>query len=622
MFSISNLALAFGARTLFANVNLTLNLGVCYGLVGANGCGKSTFLKILSGLISPSDGIFAKPKNAIIGVLRQDYYHFEKDRIIDVVLMGQEPLWNALCEKEKILSKEELLDEDIENLGNLEDLIEKYDGYSAEGEVSALLEGLGIDKNQQENPLGSLSGGYKIRVLLAQLLFKKPALLLLDEPTNYLDINSIYWLENYLKSFKGAMVVCSHDRSFLNGICHEILDIDYEKISVYKGNYDDFVSQKIEKALQLSSQKEGLEKKQEHLQNYITRFGAKASKASQAQSKLKSLVKIEEEKQQFISKPTSRRYPNFNFPDPKRSSEMIVSLEGIEKSYLPRKILDGVGFEIHKHDKIAIVGPNGVGKSTLLEILNGYIQPDAGQIKWGQSLEVAYFPQHFERELKDALNPLDHLMKNFPLITEQKIRAVLGACLFTKDDVLKSIKALSGGEKARVVMASIMLKNPNVIFADEPTNHLDLEACESLEEAFTHFDGTICVVSHNRYFISQFANRIIEITPRGIFDFKGSYEEYLAKTKQDFLSHHKEEKKQKTPKTETKKPDDKKGKEIQKLENLCQEYEIELSQILERLSKDDFYDKNNKEEVNKVVKRKEEIEKSLKEIYEKLENLL
>ena len=233
--------------------------------------------------------------------------------------------------------------------------------------------------------------------------------------------------------------------------------------SLYKGNYDDFVSQKIEKALQLSSQKEGLEKKQEHLQNYITRFGAKASKASQAQSKLKSLVKIEEEKQQFISKPTSRRYPNFNFPDPKRSSEMIVSLEGIEKSYLPRKILDGVGFEIHKHDKIAIVGPNGVGKSTLLEILNGYIQPDAGQIKWGQSLEVAYFPQHFERELKDALNPLDHLMKNFPLITEQKIRAVLGACLFTKDDVLKFLTKPNVVQNAFEPPVALSVITPKVV---------------------------------------------------------------------------------------------------------------------------------------------------------------
>lgn len=432
MFSVSNLSLKIGSRTLFDKASFSLNEGVCYGLVGANGTGKSTFLKILSGEITPSSGTFSKPKQETVGVLRQDYYHFEQESILDVVLMGKELLWKVFKQKEALLAQDELSDLDIEALGVLEEQIELVKGYEAESEAASLLEGLGIVKGKHLMPLASLSGGYKIRVLLAQLLFKAPSLLLLDEPTNYLDIISIRWLEQYLKNFQGCLVVCSHDRSFLNGICQEILDIDYETITLYRGSYDDFVEQKIQKTLQLGSETESLEKKKKHLEHFVERFGAKATKAKQAQSRLKMISKIEQEQTQFTRKPTSRRYPNFSFSVPDRSSQVILEIVNLSKAFGSHLVLNKVGFQIERGDKIAIVGPNGVGKSTLLEMMMGYLTPDSGEFKWGSSLKIGYFPQQFERELKGYVTPLEYLASKHPLETEQALRSTLGKVLFLK----------------------------------------------------------------------------------------------------------------------------------------------------------------------------------------------
>jgi ATPase subunit of ABC transporter with duplicated ATPase domains len=623
MFSVSNLSLKLGSRTLFDAASFSLNLGVRYGLVGANGTGKSTFLKILSGEITPTSGTFSKPKQESVGVLRQDYYHFEKDAILDVVLMGKELLWKTFKEKDRLLSKEELSNEDIETLGDLEERIEQMKGYEAESEAAALLEGLGILKARHTMPLASLSGGYKIRVLLAQLLFKAPSLLLLDEPTNYLDIISIRWLEQYLKNFPGCLVVCSHDRSFLNGISQEILDIDYETITLYRGTYEDFVEQKIQKTLQLGSESESLEKKKKHLESFVERFGAKATKARQAQSRMKMISKIEQEQTQYSQKPSSRRYPNFTFFAPERSSQVILEIQNLSKAFGSQLVLNSVGFQIERGDKIAIVGPNGVGKSTLLEMMMGYLKPDQGEFKWGSSLKIGYFPQHFERELKDFATPVEYLSSKHPLETEQALRSTLGKVLFSKEDILKKLASLSGGEKARLVLASLMLAKPNFIICDEPTNHLDLESCESLEEALQDFEGTVLCVSHNRHFVSQIASRIIEIKHESFFDFKGSYEEYQEKRGVDFLTYQKAEKVQ----TQSKKPpidclkinQDFSRKQIQELEKQCQDSEVVLDAMNKECAQPDFYLIHNEDEVKSFFKKKEQLEVFILLIYEKLE---
>jgi ATPase subunit of ABC transporter with duplicated ATPase domains len=582
--------------------------------------------------LSPTTGEIVKSKQTTVGVLRQDYYHFEKEKILDVVLMGQPLLWKALHRKHQLLESPDLSNQDIEELGEIEELLQKHGGYEAESEAATLLEGLGIEKEKHEYALKELSGGYKIRVLLAQLLFNHPSLLLLDEPTNYLDIVSIRWLELYLESFKGCVVVCSHDRAFLNQVCKEILDIDYGRVKSYKGNYEDFVEQKAEDVLQQASMLEGVEKKKQHLQSFVDRFGAKASKAGQAQSKLKAIAKLDEEKKGVITQASSRRYPSFHFEMHSRSGVIPLEVIGIEKSFGVKQVLHGVSFEIQRGDKVAIVGPNGIGKSTLLEIITGNIPQDQGEFRWGSSAKVAYFPQYFQREIAQAESAgaktlIEFLTLKHPTTPTEQIRSVLGQMLFPKDDVHKHISRLSGGEKARLIMASIMLTPHNFLIFDEPTNHLDLEACDALTEAINAYEGTVLLVSHNRYFISQVATRMLELTKEEFFDFKGSYEEYLEKRTVDYLNRQQAAKSRKSVPVEKSPKKEKRtspnlDKELKEVEILCQERELELKLLLEEMGDSAFYTTIKEEERNKKIQKKEELEKFLASHYERWEELL
>lgn len=624
MFSIINLSLSLGVRTLFDKANLVLHAGAKYGLVGANGCGKTTFLKILSGEISPTKGEFVKPKQATVGILKQDYYLFETHSIIDVVLMGRKSLWNALCKEQKLLEKPSLSSEDIEELGIVQEKLQQENGYSAESEAAALLEGLGIEGAKHKNSLSTLSGGYKLRVMLAQLLFAKPTLLLLDEPTNYLDIVSIKYLESYIGTIEETVIICSHDRAFLNGACKEILDIDHGLIKAYKGNYDQFEEAKAEELLQRSCALEGINKKQEHLQSFIDRFGAKASKARQAQSKYKAVLKLEEEKQGLNMDASSRRFPDFGLKFAQPSGVVPVEIKSISKSFGEKQVLKNVSFEVHRGDKLGIVGPNGVGKSTLVKILAGKESQDLGEIKWGANIKPAYFPQHSENDVEGFATLLDYLYHHHPTESQQVIRTTLGRVLFSKDDVLKKPGSLSGGEKARLVLAKIMLTGCNFLLVDEPTNHLDLESCESLEEALAEFEGTVIFVSHQRHFISSLATRILELNKEGFFDFKGTYEEYVEKREKDYLIASKAEKQQK-PKDKNipeKTKDKNSSKALREIENLIEKKELELELLLEEIAGHAASGKIASEDHKRLLNKKKELESALSNYYLEWEKLV
>ena len=525
MISISDLSKTYGDRTLFSDFSVQLNAGERYGLVGANGSGKTTLLNILTGDLEASSGKVAIPRRLRLGVLRQDQFLYEDHSILAVTLMGHQELWKVMVEKEKLLAKAET-HFDADRFSELEELVERYDGYSAEARASMILEGLGLPSSIHHDPLSTLSGGFKLRVLLAQVLASEPDALLLDEPTNHLDILSIRWLETFLRDFAGPLVVISHDHRFLDNVVTHILDVDYETVTLYHGNYTRFVDSKKTERSRREKDIAARERDIAEHQKTVDRFRAKASKARQAQSKEKMLEKMADSIEDLA--PSSRRYPNFKFTQVRDSGRDVLTVKGVKKAFDDNEVLHGVDLQLQRGDRMAIMGPNGIGKSTLLKIIMDDLAADEGTVEWGYETHPGYFAQDHREQFDSPNNTAEGWIWGF--CADQSIgyvRGSLGMVLFSGDDVEKRLGDLSGGEAARLIFAKLAIAQPNVLVLDEPTNHLDLESIEALVEGLQAFPGTLILVSHDRWFVSQLATRIVEIRPDDIHDYHGTYEEYV-----------------------------------------------------------------------------------------------
>jgi ATPase subunit of ABC transporter with duplicated ATPase domains len=536
MIAVSDLGKSFGAQTLFHGVSIQFNPGNRYGLVGANGSGKSTFMKILAGDEPPSEGTVSIAKRLDLGVLRQDHFEYDREPILEVAMMGDRAVWQAMAEKDRILAHADR-EFDADRYAELEEVILAHDGYALEARAGEVLEGLGIATEVHRQPLSTLSGGFKLRVLLAQVLAAQPDVLLLDEPTNHLDIVSIRWLEKFLVSYPGCALVISHDHRFLDNVCTHIADVDYETITLYTGNYTAYDEQKQADRERREKEIAQREKQIADHQAFVDRFRYKATKARQAQSKAKLIEKMADELEPLPQ--TSRRYPRFSFRQVRPSGRQVLAIEGISKSYGDNKVLEDVSLTLRRGERLAVLGPNGIGKSTLLKVVMGAVPPDAGTIEWGYEARPGYFAQDHREQLDDGRGGKQTveawLWDACPSEPIGFVRGQLGAVLFSGDEVEKPVKNLSGGEAARLVFARLAVDRPNVLLLDEPTNHLDLEAIEALVEGLKSYDGTLILVSHDRWFVSRLADRILEITPEGIQDFAGSYDEYLERCGDDHL---------------------------------------------------------------------------------------
>jgi ATPase subunit of ABC transporter with duplicated ATPase domains len=530
--SVSNLEKSFGEDTLFRGASFQLNAGCRYGLVGANGSGKTTLLNILAGELEASAGEVSVPGRARLGVLRQDQFLYEDERILGVVMMGNPELWRALVEHEEVLARAADYF-DAERYTRLEETIQRYDGYAAESRAAAILEGLGLPAEVHQQPLRALSGGFKLRVLLARALAGSPDALLLDEPTNHLDILSIRWLERFLRAFAGPVVVISHDHRFLDNVATHILDVDYETVTLYTGDYSAFMAQKSAERERRERDIESREKEIAHHQKFVDRFRAKATKARQAQSKLRLIEKKVDELEPLP--PSSRRWPTFRFREKRHSGRDVLELRGIRKSFGGTEVLHGVDIAVRRGDRLAVIGPNGIGKSTLLKIAVGEMTPDAGEAEWGYATDVGYFAQDHKEHFEDADGSVEGYVMSGDAPNRGVARAALGALLFTGDDAEKPLAALSGGEAARLEFCRLGLERPNVLVLDEPTNHLDLESIEALVAGLERYDGTLILVSHDRWFVGRLATRIVEVRRDGIRDYPGTYEEYVHACGDDHL---------------------------------------------------------------------------------------
>lgn len=524
LITVTNVSLRYGERKLFDDVNLKFTPGNCYGVIGANGAGKSTFLKILSGEIEPNTGDISVGSGIRMSVLKQDHYRYDNFPVLETVIMGNERLYEIIKEKEALYSKAEFTDEDGIKASELECEFAELDGWEAESEASSLLQGLGIGTELQDKKVADLLDNEKIKVLLAQALFGKPGILILDEPTNHLDIKSINWLEDFLINFEGTVIVVSHDRHFLNNVCTHMADVDFGKIKLYVGNYD-FWYESSQLALQMAKdQNKKKEEKIKDLQEFIARFSANASKSKQATSRKKLLEKITLDD----IEPSSRKYPYVAFKPEREVGNDILIVEGLSKTVDGEKVLDNVSFTVSKGDKIAFVGDNELGKTALFKILMGEMEPDSGQFKWGITITKSYFPKDNSEFFNDVdLNLVDWMRQFSEEKSESYLRGFLGRMLFSGEEALKKANVLSGGEKVRCMLSKMMLSSANLLILDQPTNHLDLESITALNNGLRDYKSNILFTSHDHQFIQTVANRIIDITPGAFVDKTMTYDEYL-----------------------------------------------------------------------------------------------
>jgi ATPase subunit of ABC transporter with duplicated ATPase domains len=521
MISTANLTIQFGAKPLFENVSVKFNNSNRYGLIGANGCGKSTLMKILGGELKPTGGQVMLEPFVRLGKLRQDQFAFEDYSVIDTVIMGHEELWRVKSERERLYALPEMSEEEGMHVADLETRFAELDGYTAESRAGELLLGLDIPLHQHTGPMSNIAPGWKLRVLLAQALFSEPEVLLLDEPTNNLDIDTIRWLEHVLQESKSTIIIISHDRHFLNKVCTHIADMDYGEVRVYPGNYDDYMVASTQAREKLLSDNAKKKEQIADLQSFVSRFSANASKARQATSRARQIDKIQLEE----VKPSSRVSPYIRFTQNKKLHRQALVAENISKSF-DRKLFAKLDLQIEAGERVAIIGPNGAGKTTLLRCLLGDLAPDTGRVKMAEQAEPAYYAQDHQAEFADDVTLFDW-MKQWTKGDNQLVRGALGRMLFSGDDSSKSVKVISGGEQGRMLFGKFSLVNPNILFLDEPTNHLDMESIEALNLALENYPGTQIFVSHDREFVSSLATRIIDLKPSGLVDFKGNYEEYL-----------------------------------------------------------------------------------------------
>jgi ATPase subunit of ABC transporter with duplicated ATPase domains len=521
MISTANLTIQFGAKPLFENVSVKFNNGNHYGLIGANGCGKSTLMKILGGELKPTAGQVMLEPHIRLGKLRQDQFAFEEFTALDTVIMGHEELWQVKAERERIYALEEMSEADGMKVADLEVRFAELDGYTAEARAGELLLGLDIPLQQHTGPMSNIAPGWKLRVLLAQALFSSPEVLLLDEPTNNLDIDTIRWLETVLQDSKSTIIIISHDRHFLNKVCSHIADLDYGEVRVYPGNYDDYMLASTQAREKLLSDNAKKKEQIAELQSFVSRFSANASKAKQATSRARQIDKIQLDE----VKPSSRVSPYIRFKQNKKLHRQAVTAVEISKAF-DRTLFDKLSLQIEAGERVAIIGPNGAGKTTLLRCLLGELPPDSGKVKLAEQAEPGYYAQDHQSEFADDVT-LFNWMKQWTNGDNQLVRGSLGRMLFSGDDSDKSVKVISGGEQGRMLFGKFSLINPNILFLDEPTNHLDMESIEALNLALENYPGTQIFVSHDREFVSSLATRIIDMKPTGIVDFKGNYEDYL-----------------------------------------------------------------------------------------------
>jgi len=534
----SNITMQFGAKPLFENVSVKFGDGNRYGLIGANGAGKSTFMKILAGLLEPSAGNVSLDAHERMAFLRQDQFGYEDLRVLDVVLMGHEQMWACMQEKDAIYANPEATEEDYMHAAELESHFAEFDGYTAEARAGELLLGVGITSDKHNGPMREVAPGWKLRVLLAQALFANPEILLLDEPTNNLDINTIRWLEDVINERGSTMIIISHDRHFLNQVCTHMADLDYGKITVYPGNYDDFMEASTQARARLSAANAKAKERVAELQGFVRRFSANKSKARQATSRAKLIDKIKIEDM----KPSSRQYPwmGFDYDDKEKLHRHAVEIENLSFGYDPKlPVIKGFSTAVEAGEKVAIIGENGVGKTTLLRLLAGPaldgLEPQHGRVKWAEKARPGYFAQDHTADFAEDMSLPDWIQQWVRAggyeggDVETLIRGTLGRLLFSGDEVKKSVKVVSGGEQGRLLFGKLMLLRNNVLLMDEPTNHLDMESIESLNNALEKYKGTLLFVSHDREFVSSLATRVIEIKTDGsIVDYRGNYEEYLA----------------------------------------------------------------------------------------------